>query len=110
MALGIEQAEQRGLLGVIGLRGIAGRRADAGILFENELIGRERFVRRVAPEFLAHALMHPLGKGLGETIRQRLAQDRRVVVIGVLEAVGDNVLADPRGNHEDADIVRHAAR
>src|SRR5882724_265097 len=57
--LRIEQAEQRRLLGVIGLRGIAGRRADAGILLEDELIRDKRLVRRVAPELLAHALMHP---------------------------------------------------
>src|SRR5438552_5626150 len=64
--LRIEQTEQRRLLGVIGLRGIAGRRADTGILLQDQLIGRQRLVRRIAPEFLADALVHPLGKGLGE--------------------------------------------
>ena len=54
--------------------------------------------------------MHALGKGFGETIGQRLAQDRGVIVIGVLEAVGDDVLADPGGDHEGADIIGHAAR
>ena len=52
--------------------------------------------------------MHALGKGFGEAIGQRLAQDRGVIVIGILEAVGDHVLADPCGDHEGADIIRHA--
>ena len=54
--------------------------------------------------------MHALGKGFRQTIGQRLAQDRGVIVIGVLEAVGDDVLADPGGDHEGADIIRHAGR
>ncbi len=54
--------------------------------------------------------MHALGKGFGQAIGQRLAQDRGVVVIGVLEAVGDHVLADPGGDDEAADIVGHAGR
>ena len=106
--LGVEQRKQRRLLGVIGLRGIAGRGTDAGILLEDQLVRRRRLVRRIAPEFAAHAGVHPLGKGLGETIGQRLAQDRGVIVIGVLEAVGDHVLADPGGDHEGADIIGYA--
>ena len=53
--------------------------------------------------------MHALGEGFRQTIGERLAQDRGVVVIGVLEAVGDDVLADPRGDHEGADVIRYAA-
>jgi hypothetical protein len=37
--------------------------------------------------------MHPFGKGFRQTIGQRLAQDRGIIVIGVLEAVGDDILA-----------------
>src|SRR3954468_13735077 len=100
--LGVEQRKQRCLLRVIGLSGIAGRRADAGILLEDQLIRGESFVRRIAPEFLADALVHPLGKGFREAIGQRLAQDRGVIVIGVLEAIGDRVLADPGRDYEAA--------
>ena len=52
--------------------------------------------------------MHAFGEGLRQTIGQRLAQDRGVIVIGVLEAVGDDILADPRRDHEGADVIRHA--
>ncbi len=72
------------------------------------MIRRQRLVRRIIPKFLAHAQMHALGKGFRQTIGQCLAQDRGVIVIGVLEAIGDHVLADPGGDHERADIVRHA--
>src|SRR5271170_8027657 len=61
--LGIEQPEQRRLLGVIGLRRIAGRGADALILLEDKIIGREVFIRCITPEFAAYPRMHALGKG-----------------------------------------------
>ena len=95
---------------MVGLGRIARRRADAVVPFQDQIFGRKRLIRRVTPEFLAHALVHALGKGFGEAIGQRLAQDRGIVVIGVLEAVGDRILADPGGDHEGADIIRHAAR
>ncbi len=81
--LGVEQLEQRRLLGVIRLRGIAGRWADTLIFFQNQILGRQRLVRRVAPEFRADALVHPLGKGFRQAIRQRLAQDRGVTIPAV---------------------------
>ena len=45
-----------------------------------------------------------------QAVGQRLAQDRGIIVIGVLESVGDRVFADPRRHHEAADIVRDARR
>jgi hypothetical protein len=38
--LGVEQAEQRRLFGVIGLRGIAGGGADPIVFFQDEVVGR----------------------------------------------------------------------
>ena len=91
---GVEQAEQRRLLGVVGLRGIAGGRADAAIGFADQVVRREGLVRRVAPELPAHALVHALGEGLGKAVGQRLDQDRGIVVVGAREALGDR--APPR--------------
>ena len=107
--LAVEQLEQRCLFGVIGLRRIAGRRADAAIFFGDQLAARERLVGRIGPEFPAHALMHALGERFCQTIRQRLGHDRRVVVVGVLEALGHRVLADAGGHRECADIVGKTA-
>ena len=53
--------------------------------------------------------MQPLGESFREAIGQRLDHDRRVIVIGVLEAVGDVVLADAGRDHEGADMIRLAA-
>src|SRR5258707_836307 len=63
LVLGVEQREQRLLLGVVGLRGIAGRGADALVLFQDQILLRQRLVRRIAPELPAHAGMHALGEG-----------------------------------------------
>ena len=69
---------------------------------------REFLVSRVAPELLAHALVHALGEGFGEAIRQRLHHDRRVIVVRMLEAIRDHILADAGGDHERADVILHA--
>ena len=94
---------------MVGLRRIAGRGADAFILFPDQLIVGQRLIRRVAPEFRAHPLMHPFGEGFREAVGQCLHQDGGVVVVGVLEACGDFVLAEPGGDGEAADIVGDAA-
>ena len=41
--LGVEQGPDRALLGVVGLRGIAGRGADAAVFFADQLFGAEIF-------------------------------------------------------------------
>ena len=45
--LGAEELEERALLGVIGTRGIAGRRANAAIALRDQLLARELLVLRV---------------------------------------------------------------
>src|SRR5579863_1254585 len=62
-SLRVDEAEQRRLLGMVGLGGIAGRRADAAIGLVDQLVRRESLVRRIGPEFAAHALMHGFGEG-----------------------------------------------
>ena len=54
--------------------------------------------------------MHALGEGFRQPVGQRLAQDRGIVVVGVLEAVGHHVLADAGRDHEAADVVGDAGR
>ena len=105
----VEQLEQRRLLGVIRLRRITGRRADAAIFFGDQLAVAQGLVGRISPELPADALVQPLGERFGETIGQRLGQDRRVVVVGVLEAIDHGLLADTGGDRESADIVGQSA-
>src|SRR6187431_312920 len=54
---GIEQAEQLGLLAVVGAGGIARRRPDAAIFLARQLLVGEGLVGRVAPQRLAHPLV-----------------------------------------------------
>jgi hypothetical protein len=39
--------------------------------------------------------MHALGEGFRETVRQRLHDDRGIVVVGALEALGNAILPMP---------------
>ena len=96
------------LLGVVGLGGVAGRRADAAVGLGDQLLGREGLVGRVAPELAADALVQPLGEGLGEAVGERLDQDRGIVVVRPLEALGDRHLLDAGGDDEAADVVGRA--
>ena len=85
--------------------GIARRRADAAILLADQLFVREPLVRRIAPELTAHALVQTLGQRFGEPIRQRLEQDRVVVIVCRLEARDMRLDADAGGHRERADVV-----
>ncbi len=101
----IEQTEQRFLFRVIGLGRITRRRADAAIGLADQIIAREVFLRGIAPELLAHTLVHEFGKGLGKPVGERLDQDRGVIVIRALEAFGDGNLLDSGGDDETANII-----
>src|SRR6185503_21200064 len=57
----------------------------AAIVLADEIDVREPLLGRVAPEFLAHPLVHALGEGLGETVAERLHQDAVVIVVGAFE-------------------------
>src|SRR5437660_12495112 len=63
--LAVEQRKQARLLAVVGLRGIAGRRANAAVFFPDQLHAAERLLRCLPPEFPAHPLVQALGEGFG---------------------------------------------
>ncbi len=102
---GAEQVEERRLLGVVGLGRISGRGTNAAIGFADQLLVRQGLVGRIAPEFLAHELMQPLGEGLGDAVGERLDEDRRVIVVGALEALGDQGFLGARRDDEAADVI-----
>ena len=106
---GVEQTEDRAFLAVLGTGRIAGRRADAAIGLVDQRVVVERLVAAVAPEFLAHALVQALGEGFGESVGQRLQQDRVVIVVIGLEVRDVRVDADACGDRERADPVLLAA-
>ena len=92
---------------MVGLGRVAGRRTDPAIRLADQLLGRERLVGRVAPQLAPDACVHVLGRRLGEAVGERLDQDRRVVVVGRLEALGDGDLLVAGGDDEGADVVDH---
>ena len=101
----IEHLEQRSLLRVIGLRGIAGGRANALIFLGEEINRAQRLVLGITPELAAHALVHVLSESFGKPVRQRLDHDLRVVIVGARKALGNGFLADPRRDRKPADVV-----
>ncbi len=68
--LGVEQAEECDLFGVVGLGGVAGRGADALVGFADQLLGRVGFVGRISPEFITDLFVHAFGEGFGEAGRR----------------------------------------
>ena len=93
---GVEQLEQRALLGVVGLAAVAGRRADAAVALGDQLLAVNDSVRRVGPGLAANPLVHALRERLGEAVAERLEEDRVVVVVVALELLGPLALAVAR--------------
>ena len=76
----------------------------------NELVVGELLGGGVAPVFLAHAFVQPLGAGFGEAVGERLEHDRAVVVVRGLE-LGQLLLdAEAGGDGEGARPVSRALR
>ena len=82
----IEQVEQHRLQAVIGTRRIARRGANAAIFFLDQGLARELLTRCITPQFRANMLVQPFGKRFGKTIRERLQQDVRIIVLVGLKA------------------------
>ncbi len=108
LAVGSSSCHSVAFSRVIRAGGIARRRTDAAILFVDQLIVGEPFLRRVAPELAAHALVHAFGERLREPIGQRLEHDARIVVVRLLEALEVRLDADARSDGERADVVAPA--
>ena len=71
--------------GVVRAGRVAGRGADAAIFLGDQGFVVKFLVRRIAPEFAAHALVQAFGKSFGQAVGQRLEQDGVVVVVLLLE-------------------------
>ena len=92
-----------------GQDGIAGRRADAGVGFGDQLVIAEFLFGGIAPQILAHALVQRFGKGLGQTVSNAL-EGNGVVVVQLRHEFGFFFLGpDTGGDGKDADVVLDAA-
>ena len=105
-----QQLEQGLLDGVIGAGGVAGRGADALVLFGNQFGVIQRLVSGVAPPVGAHAAVQPFGAGFGQAVGQGFEEDGVVVVVAGQELGGFFFHADAGGDGECADVVlQHGA-
>mmetsp|Transcript_55188 Transcript_55188/g.146427 ORF Transcript_55188/g.146427 Transcript_55188/m.146427 type:complete len:1471 (+) Transcript_55188:155-4567(+) len=104
----LDQFPHERLLGVVGLRRVAGRRADALILGLEHVVVRQLLVGRVAPELLAHLVVQELGKGLGEAVGDGLHHDALVVVVLAAQLGADVLAAEAGRDGERANVVRLA--
>ena len=66
---------------MIGTGRIARRGPDATILLLDQRVVVELLTRRIAPQFGADVLVEPLGKSLGEAVRQRFEENVRIVIL-----------------------------
>jgi hypothetical protein len=78
--LDVEQLPDGAFLGVVRTGGIAGRGPDAAILFLNHL-GRGQLLGVAIAPNRSRMEVEPLRHRFGQTVRQRLGQDRAVVVV-----------------------------
>ena len=104
---GIDQLEEQFFLGVIRTGRIAGRRADAFVFLAHQGLVVKFFIGRITPELPAHAFVQPLGKGLGQTVRQRLGHDGVVIVVRLFEFLRQ-LLGAMNPDGETADIILEA--
>src|SRR5581483_1777233 len=101
--LRLEQLEELPLLAVVRARGVPERRPDAAVA-----LGDQLFVRELAPVLVPLApcdLVQVLGERLGQAVRERLRNDRAVVVVLGLEAGRELLEAETGGDRERADVV-----
>ena len=107
-AFDIEKLPERLLFGVVWARGITWRRTDAAVLLRDQVFVRRLLVPGVSPPFGARAQVQSFRGCLGKPIRQRLEQDRGVIVVGRGESLEMRLDADTGGHREPADVIRNS--
>ncbi len=110
VAAGVEEVEERPLLGVVGAGGVTRRRPDAPVGLADEGLAVGAGVGRVAPQVVPDVPVQAFGEGLGQAVGQGLGQDGAVVVAVGLVAGRQLVGAKTAGDGEGADPVGAAAR
>ena len=107
-ALSLEQREQRAFLGVVGLRGVARRGANAIVALADQVGNLELLVWRVAPVRAARIGVEFFGERLSQSVRQRFDQNRVVIVMLEFKLSGEFFSA-VNANRERADVIGHAS-
>jgi len=90
---------------VVGAGRVARRGADATVFLGDQLVVAQALVAGVAPQVGAHAVVQPLGAGLGQAVGQRLERDGAVVVVLGHELGHLLFHPDAGGDGEGAQII-----
>ena len=83
---------------------VTSRRANAAILFFNEIFGRQVFLFPIAP-FLPHAFVQKFGECLRKAVRERFGHNSIVIVELLLELLNKLFELVAAGNCESAKVV-----
>ena len=84
LCLDIHHLPHRQLLSMIGLSRVTGRGPDSGKVWSEEIVARQRLLRRVSPQLGPDLKVKELGESLGESIGQCAHHDGAVVVVGLV--------------------------
>ena len=109
LLLGVEQLEERPLLGVVGLRRIARRRGGCRGTFLRSGRRARAFRRVPKPQSRRACCMQQFGERFGQAVGQGFDHDRVVIVVLLVELAAQLVAADAGRDGEGAEVILAAA-
>ena len=110
MGFDVQQLPDRALFGVLRAGRIARRRTNPLVVFADQLLVAEVFVRRVAPVHLTHALVEVLGEGFRQTVSNRFHHDFVVIIVLRFERIRQRVFFQTAGYRKGTDIIGFATQ
>ena len=105
MGFDVQQLPDRALFGVFRAGRVARRRTNPLVVFADQLLVAEVFVRRVAPVHLTHALVQVLGEGFRQAVGDRFHHDFIVIIVLRFERVRQRIFFQTAGYRKGANIV-----
>lgn len=102
--LGLQQVEQSSLLGVIRAGRISEGRANAAILFVDQVGSRQILAAAVTP-FGADSLVQTFGERLGQAVGEGFGHDRLVIVVSLVELHAEFIATESGRDRERSDEV-----
>ncbi len=104
LSLGIEKFEEGFFFRMVGLGRVAGSGSDTAVFFRNQVVEGDSLVVFEAP-FATGSLVQHFGERFGQSIGQRLHEDRVVVVVGGFVLGRQRLAADAGRDRETADPI-----
>lgn len=105
MGFHVQQLPDGAFFGVFRTGRVSRRRANPPVVFADQILIAEVFIRRVAPVHLTHALVEVLGEGFRQAVGNRFHHDFIVIIVLRFERVRQRVFLQTAGHRKGADIV-----